>query len=214
MKGNIFQEFHGVSEYALCTKSWSCPIFFLSWMGPRKMNLNLFGLVAVFCSHVPNNGSWWCSQCPFVCSSNLTHILTLSHVLYIIPIILIYLPHMVYKFMPWVWPNDYYFVCHTFHLSSMLFPNSLTFYLICLAKSFPLSTYIDELYGKIIHYTNYLCIENVKICGATNQWGQSSSWKKNILILWMCPQLINTNHIRVSLNVIYYNKGQPQWKLL
>jgi hypothetical protein len=57
MKGNIFQEFHGVSEYALCTKSWSCPIFFLSWMGPRKMNLNLFGLVAVFCSHVPNNGS-------------------------------------------------------------------------------------------------------------------------------------------------------------
>lgn len=102
----------------------------------------------------------------------------LSHVLYIIPIIPIYVPHMLLKFMPWVWPNYYYFVCHTFHLSSMLFPNSLTFYLIFLARIFPLLTYIDELYGNIIHYTNYLCIEDVKSCGATNQWGQSSSWKK------------------------------------
>lgn len=103
----------------------------------------------------------------------------LSHILYIIPLISIYLPHMVFKFVPCVWPNDYYFVCHTFYLSSMLFPNSLTFYLIFLARSFPPLTYIDELFGKNIQHTNYLCIEDVKSFCATNQRGQSSSWKKH-----------------------------------
>ncbi len=57
MKGNIFQEFHWVSEYALFTKSRSCPKIFRFWAGPRNMNLNLLWFSGRVCSHVPNNGS-------------------------------------------------------------------------------------------------------------------------------------------------------------